>query len=328
MVSVIIPVYNGEKFISRCIDSVLNQSFKDIEIIVINDGSKDNTKDILLNYQNQNENIKLINKENQGVSQARNDGINLAKGEYIAFIDSDDEIPNNYIKELYDAINNDVDMALCSVEYVNKDNIVKLDFQNKNYNIKEFIQSALIGDINPVSAFNVVWAKLFKSEILKENNLIFDSNFSYGEDTVFVLNYLMLIKNIITINKTKYSAIVRNDSLSQSFLTGDKLKSYKEINEKLENILNLLDIKDKKYYSKYCVDVFFARTREVLSLAPSRKEMLNSLNTLLKSNLVDKQKIKLARKNGKGMALLAFIVKTKNGFLYWIWMIIAGKLRW
>ena len=90
-ISVIIPVYNGEKYIQRCVDSVLNQTYSDIEIIVINDGSTDNTENILKSYSN----IVLINKENEGVSKARNTGLSLAKGDYVYFCDADDYLEKN-----------------------------------------------------------------------------------------------------------------------------------------------------------------------------------------------------------------------------------------
>ena len=101
--SVIVPMYNSEKYIERCINSIINQEMKDIEIILINDGSVDKTKNIVGKYVNKHKNIKLINKEkNEGLSAARNTGIKNATGEYIVFIDSDDEINNGMFKSMYE----------------------------------------------------------------------------------------------------------------------------------------------------------------------------------------------------------------------------------
>lgn len=104
-VSVIVPVYNGESYIKACIDSILNQTLKEIEIIVINDGSIDNTNKVLENYRKEYPNqIKVIEKENEGQGKARNVGINLAKGEFLTFVDSDDTIEPNMLKKMYDTI--------------------------------------------------------------------------------------------------------------------------------------------------------------------------------------------------------------------------------
>ena len=98
--SIIVPVYNCQDYIARCIESVLNQNTKDMELILINDGSTDNTKEIIKQYAKENELIKIINKKNAGVSRARNDGLKKATGKYVLFLDADDYLSENYIKEI------------------------------------------------------------------------------------------------------------------------------------------------------------------------------------------------------------------------------------
>lgn len=114
-ISVVVPVYNVEKYIGQCLDSILGQTLKDIEIICINDGSKDNTLEILKDYAQKDSRIILIDKENEGLSKARNQGTEIASGEYISFIDSDDWIDENYLEALYNAAKNIIVMLLVGI---------------------------------------------------------------------------------------------------------------------------------------------------------------------------------------------------------------------
>ena len=122
-VSIVVPVYNAEKYLPKCIDSILNQTFKNFELILVNDGSKDNSLIICEDYKVSDRRIKVINKKNEGVSIARNIGINSAKGKYIMFIDSDDWIESNMVEKMYDAIQNS-DIAICGSKTVEKNKII------------------------------------------------------------------------------------------------------------------------------------------------------------------------------------------------------------
>lgn len=115
-VSVILPVYNSEKYIATTLESLINQTLKEIEIICVNDGSKDNSIQILKEFEIKDERIKIIDKENQGVWKARMDGIKKAKGQYITFIDSDDYVKENFLERLYKSITeNSSDVAICRI---------------------------------------------------------------------------------------------------------------------------------------------------------------------------------------------------------------------
>ena len=114
-ISLIIPVYNVQEYIEKALQSVVNQTFKDFEVIIVNDGSKDQSVEIVKKFIRKYDNFRLINQENQGLSGARNTGLKEAKGEYIAFIDSDDFIENNFLEELYNlAVDNDADISYCN----------------------------------------------------------------------------------------------------------------------------------------------------------------------------------------------------------------------
>ena len=145
-VSVIIPVYNTEKYLKSCLDSVINQTLSDIEIICINDGSTDNSLDILEEYANKDDRIKIINQKNQGVSEARNNGIKLAKSDYFILLDSDDSIENTICEKSYNAIvKNNADINIIGFNIYNNNNLVHTDrelLQNYRNNLK--LESVLL----------------------------------------------------------------------------------------------------------------------------------------------------------------------------------------
>ena len=136
-VSIIIPVYNVQKYLRKCLDSIVNQTFKNIEIIIINDGSSDNSLNICKEYSKKDKRINIINKHNEGVSKARNTGLLYATGEYISFIDSDDWVEQNMIEELYNSItSNKADLCICNFIKENKN---KRDYIKSNINQKILI---------------------------------------------------------------------------------------------------------------------------------------------------------------------------------------------
>ena len=172
-VSVIVPVYNTELYLERCLNSILNQTFKDIELIIVNDNSNDNSHKIIETFINENTNIKYIdNKENKGVSNCRNEAIKISSGEYILFIDSDDYLDENMIETMYnEASSNDLDIAMCGyfLDYEDgntQNKVINLD-ENRIYSGYEIL-SEILHHKNGVTGHS--WNKLLKASIIKENN--------------------------------------------------------------------------------------------------------------------------------------------------------------
>ena len=185
-VSVIIPVYNVEKQLSRCVDSVINQSLRELEIILVDDGSPDKSPQICDEYKEKDNRIKVIHNTNGGVSDARNAGLNLASGEYISFLDPDDWIEKVMLETMYNKIKIDSsDIAVCSyaIDYpnnnfsINKELPISVDCTN---NIADAIYSLDSNDM-----FNVVWNKLYRYDLLKENKIRFEIDGVPGEDLLF-----------------------------------------------------------------------------------------------------------------------------------------------
>ena len=235
-VSIIIPVYNSEKYISKCLDSVLNQTYKDIEVLVINDGSKDNSIDILREYEKKDDRIVVIDKENEGVAKTRNMGIKKATGDYIMFIDNDDFIDKEYV-ETYLNANHGEDIVIGS--YKRTDINDKILFK---YNLNENSEWAKYVVLAP-------WAKLYKKEFLVKNNIVF-LNYGIGEDVYFNLLCYSKTNNIKVINDFKYNWFYNNESVSNTKQRG--LKKTVDITVLLNNLLTFVDLNSE--YNKYFLE--------------------------------------------------------------------------
>lgn len=201
MISIIVPVYNSEKYLNKCIESILNQTHKNFELILINDGSTDSSLSICNKYANLDSRIVVISKNNEGAGLARNEGLKIAKGDYIGFVDSDDYIsPNMYEKMYHSAIENDADIVQCGYLKVDeKDNIIaKSNYQNKIINqgelcFKEYCKRKNIDNYSP--------CKIFKRNIL--GNIYF-GNYSYSEDAYFIIQAFLNCKKLVVISSNFY----------------------------------------------------------------------------------------------------------------------------
>ncbi len=166
LISVIVPVYNVEKYLRDCLDSIVNQTYKNLEIILVNDGSKDSSGAICDEYKNKDKRIQVVHKENGGLSSARNVGLDIAKGEYISFLDSDDYIHKEFIKKLYSlCVENNLDIAQCEF-YEFKD---KVEEVNEVERVNVFTPLEMINNIFLLDGYHnvVVWNKLYKKYLFE-----------------------------------------------------------------------------------------------------------------------------------------------------------------
>lgn len=208
MVSIIVPVYNSEKYLYRCVFSLLNQTYKNIEIILINDGSTDNSGKICENFAKNDKRVHVINSINEGVSSARNRGLKSAKGDFISFVDSDDYVESNYIKEMIETIKRTkVDIVYCSaIVEDDKGNFLQNEYStNKLIEVKRY-------DWNSKESHCVVRGALFPKEII--SNLKFDKKLYVGEDTYFFAQCLIKAKYVYCMKDNLYHYVIYNKSLS------------------------------------------------------------------------------------------------------------------
>ncbi|ELC8389842.1 glycosyltransferase family 2 protein [Clostridium perfringens] len=251
LVSIIIPVYNSEKYLKRCLDSAINQSEKNIEIIIINDGSKDNSLNIAMNYSNKDNRINIINKKNGGISSARNCGLKYAKGKYVTFLDSDDWIELNMIEEMLKfLVNENTFLIQCRGKLEKKDeNIKKIIGYNIEKNTTMKVNENLIMDLLTGKLEWPVWNMLINREFLLENNITFNENCNHGEDFIFTVDLYKVLKNITFLKSELYHYYFNSSSLSNNvnkkidrlnwiiirYYKSIELLIYKKIEEK-ENI--------------------------------------------------------------------------------------------
>ena len=200
-ISLIIPVYNVEKYLARCLDSVINQTFKDLEIICIDDGSTDNSSDILQNYALKDERIVVIRQANAGLSAVRNVGISRAKGEYICFIDSDDWIDFDFCEKLYNsAEKHSADIAVAGIIRVNgrrKKYFLRFEKETVSRNLQEKFE------LCNVPERSYVWNKLYRLDKLRESRLKFLEGRVF-EDIIFTPQVLYSLDRLVTVPGTFY----------------------------------------------------------------------------------------------------------------------------
>lgn len=235
-VSVIIPVYNVEDKLCRCLDSLMEQTFTDFEVILIDDGSTDNSGRICDEYVNQDLRFQVVHKENRGVSNSRNIGLNLAAGKYIVFVDSDDYVENSYIKVLRDAICKNNQFAICGIYYVSENlenRVCQRLFTDFELEIKNSSMS-IIGELLQDRRFNYVYGKIYSKEIIEKNNVRFEEDVSLGEDTVFVMDYLKCIEYAWIIGKAYYNYVKYSSSTLSSKYNEDQFDKYAYVNRYIE----------------------------------------------------------------------------------------------
>ncbi len=251
LVSVIIPIYNSEKYLKECIASILKQSYENIEVILIDNDSKDKSQEIALSFKKEDSRIIVISKKNEGTSNARNKGIDISNGKYIMFVDPDDILEENAIENLVNKDGEKIDLIVGNytlLEYNKKEEIIEteiqdIDFLNKKLLNKNYKSDKYLGNLR------TVWSKLYKSDIIKKNNVRFLEDIVLFEDGFFNLKYFSFIKNVKFINESVYKYRVNNNTsvlhkfydnlYEQACLKIDYLeKSYGD-KEEYREILNL-----------------------------------------------------------------------------------------
>ncbi len=241
-ISIIVAAYNIEDYLEKCLDSLVNQTKKNIEIIVINDGSKDRSKEIAEDFQKKfPDMVKVISKENGGLSNARNDGIKIAKGKYIAFVDGDDYVTEDMYEKLYEkAIEKDYDIVTSNANCVYPNKNVEIPAGiDKNYEklSKEEKNNLLLNLYVPV------WNKIYKKEIFSDKDLLFEPNIWF-EDVLFLYKLIPHLNSIGYVDDCFYQYIQRENSITYTY--SDKLTN---INLVMEKILEYY--KKKGFYDEY-----------------------------------------------------------------------------
>lgn len=251
--SIIVPVYNVEKYLPKCLESLTNQTLKDIEIICVNDGSMDNSLAILKEFASKDSRIRIIDNQHQGVAKTRNTGLEQSTGEYIGFVDSDDYIDIDFFEKLYNsATKSNSDIAIASIlKHKNFFNIYNAKYTKEETAIT--IQDKIKLCEDKKHFFFYAWNKIYHSGFIKENNIKFSEGQIY-EDVMFAIKALYYSNKIISVYGTKYHYIEHENSLTKyKDKTGEKehdlIKAYSELQE-FCNSKNIEIPERLNYYTK------------------------------------------------------------------------------
>ena len=208
LISVIIPVYNTEKYLRKCVESILSQTFTDFELLLINDGSTDSSGAICDEYAQKDTRVRVFHKENGGVSSARNLGLDKARGQWITFVDSDDYVE----PEMLSCIHQYEDEELIAMSYIyEKEPVIEYE---KLKDKKILLSSRNLTEILMLGAFMTPYSKFYKREIIEIHKIRFNERLTAREDTLFVWVYLLRIENIRTIDLSLYHYCIKEEGLS------------------------------------------------------------------------------------------------------------------
>lgn len=286
-ISLIVPVYNAEKDLRKCVESLLAQTHKDIEVILVNDGSTDESGKICDDFKDEDNRVKVIHQENAGVSAARNAALMCATGDYIGFADSDDYASENMYSVLLDAsLKHDADMVLCGTNIIGGIMFDKEGYERTNHTFEketvfdtsESLEKLLLGTIGaPIGVYEdseygtAIWKNLYKTSLIKDNNITFLSQTKYGsEDLLFLVDCMMNAKKVVGIPGAYYYHFHNNSSLSNA-RTDDRFSRAVLLNELLCEKLSEKVSKEKYRFSTDRLLLSSAR-------AASTQEILYAIN--------------------------------------------------
>lgn len=277
LVSIIVPLFNAKQYIGRCLDSIINQSYKEIEIIIVDDGSTDGSGQLCDEIQAKDSRVVVVHKKNEGVSKARNAGLEKAKGKYIVFLDVDDLMKNNFIENIYQK--NEFPLVVGGYELFG----IKSGSEGpeKNMSINVEMELALLWNKKPEYYWWFVWGKLFRRDIIVNNNIRFKSELIYLEDFCFVLEYLSQIDSVCLQDSHDIQHLVESSKYSKYRMDYSHLKRHMQIHEEcftllekicntsfvimrkkiayrhFANFWNYLIKSDRPYHEKFCnVEMF------------------------------------------------------------------------
>lgn len=298
LISVIVPVYNVEKYLKECLDSLLNQTYKDIEIIIVDDGSTDNSGKICDEYKNKNKNINVIHKKNEGLGFARNTGLENVHGEYVTFVDSDDYVEKDFIEKLYNyMVEQKVDMCKSGFERVNnKRDILSIrKYDNYIYNkeeIKNCFIPRIIGSLpdKKDSIEMCVCGVLYKTSYILKYGIKFPSEkILISEDMFFNIDYMKNINKACTIDYVGYNYRYNPSSLTRKYRK-DRFEAskyfYKELKKKLE-ILGYDDLTMLRLSRLFFIYIKVCISQEKFQVSNKKyKDSLKKIDTICNDSLV------------------------------------------
>lgn len=293
-ISIIVPIYKVEKYLNRCIDSILSQTFTDFEVLLIDDGSPDRCGAICEQYAEKDHRVRVFHKENGGVSTARNMGIDNSIGKYLCFIDSDDYVENSYLQNFIDALEPDTDLVLQSFwrhyeeKQAVKTTILPAQTLTGGYRLVQWLEDAK--DVHN----GFLWHRLFRADYIRNNHIRFQQGISFAEDGCFFIQYLKGLNKFKMTSQLGYHYMIRQGSLTSA---GKKVPL--SLHDKVIRgyITSMLDL-DVPEYDKVAYECFVHRyawrlseswfLEKAFSNSALRKDAFSMLNQLIREFHLDK----------------------------------------
>lgn len=339
-ISIIVPIYNADKYLNRCIDSLLNQTLKDIEIILVNDGSNDKSPSICNEYKIKDSRIVVIHKQNAGVSSARNTGIKEARGKYIAFVDADDYVNSDMCNSMFNNIektNADMCVSNYIIRKAEKELVVNHKLKEsiilRENIIDKIVPSIICGEDlknkNNLVKFRGPVMYLYKKDTLVNYNLEFKVGLPIGEDFLFNISYMLKINKLAVDQGSYYHYCINEESAIHTYR-----KDYWEIRKILISEIKYL-IKDQKIYAScksrinfMIMNYLIASIVQICNNALiTSTDKLSAIKKITQDGLTENtlSKLSIKRISVRNFILLYLIKKKKNKIIY-IYMLSVNRL--
>ncbi len=275
-ISVIVPIYNSEKFLDKCINSIVNQTYKNIEVILIDDGSKDESKKICKKYVKKDARVRLIECSNSGVSHARNIGLENSSGDYLFFVDSDDWINLDTLERMIlVAKKSNVDVVKCNYynNYIdNKEQVNELNITNCEENLSILDSKKIKELFANTYILNVVWGELISRKTLK--NCRFEDRLIYGEDLLFNFQVLKNTDRVLLMKDSYYHYLINQAGTNQNYDYNVLIKKIENLNYVYNKIIDFYDEKEKISY-KYLKEVIDNLRK--ISFTQNKMKLINEI---------------------------------------------------
>ena len=309
LISIIVPTYNGEKYIKKCLESILNQTYKKIEIIVVVDGSTDDTESILKMYSALDNRLKVFVQKNRGVSIARNNGIKNSAGVYLTFVDDDDYIEEDYISNMYNACKkNNWDIVKTGFSKFSND---KFSYYSLFEEAEKELDSMDIKNIFENSyAFNSSCMMLINKSILEKNNILFNTKVGYAEDFLFTYTLFSKSRKYGWINNCGYNCRINMTSNSR---TGNIEKQFKNIKDAIFVYQNLFDNKNDNNVSNKILFIISSQLKAVSFKHIKYRKFISKIKEIYTNDNFENVVSKLSKNTSSGnMKIFSELLRRKS----------------
>jgi len=319
LLSIIIPAYNASDFISDAIESVLDQEFKDFELLIINDGSTDSTLEIINEFALKDNRIKAFSIKNSGPSAARNFGINESKGKYLMFLDSDDTFSKNALDKVCSNLKDNPDMLIFGfyINNISKNQIYEHNAKSVFFNVKNDLDKNF-GDLYEKNQLNPVWNKAILTSVVKNNMITFE-DYRYGEDRIFVFDCLCFCNNVKVVDDLLYNYNMLNSESLVTKFSEEKFEICNIIDDRIVALQNTFG----SFSSETNAKVSYMYLKSIISCLTnifhtscnySFKEKKNAVRLIISD---DKVKVALNqyKKHDFAMDVITIVLKSQNVFL-------------